>query len=473
MESLILLSICMAPVVGLALVAVWPLRTALLATIVLLSLVLPEVRYNVLGLYDYDKGWTISAVAFLIAVVADPERAAAFRFRWIDLPVIVLCFAPLTASLTNGLGLYDGASGSGAQIMQWLVPYLLARIYLADTAGVKALAIAFFVAGLVYLLPCIFELRMSPQLHKLIYGDHQHSFGQTRRFGGWRPTVFLQHGLMVAMLMTVSSISGVWLWFSGVLSRVGRVPMSILLVPLLIVAVLCKSLGAILLLAVGLIVLFMGSILRTRLPLILLAVLPLVYVGLRASEVWNGVDLVEAATVVSEDRAESLQARLKNENMLVEKALQQPWFGWGGWSRSRVFDPITGRDRSVTDGKWIIALGQTGLFGLCAWLATLMLPIQLFLKAHSPRDWTNPEVAPAAVLTVILLLFLIDSIPNDMYMPMYGLIIGALNGLALQPWTQTSEATAAFRTRHAAASVQSRSLWPANSAKPGQQLLEH
>jgi hypothetical protein len=68
----------------------------------------------------------------------------------------------------------------------------------------------------------------------------------------------------------------------------------------------------------------------------------------------------------SEERAGSLAFRIKNENMLVQKALQQPLFGWGGWKRSFICAKTTGETVSVPDGLWIIAFGQNGLFGLTA-----------------------------------------------------------------------------------------------------------
>ena len=61
----------------------------------------------------------------------------------------------------------------------------------------------FVLGGLIYVPLCLFEVRMSPQLHNMVYGFAQHSFGQTVRGGGWRPMVFMQHGLAVGLFMSV------------------------------------------------------------------------------------------------------------------------------------------------------------------------------------------------------------------------------------------------------------------------------
>ena len=53
-------------------------------------------------------------------------------------------------------------------------------------------------AGLAYSLPMLIESRLSPQMNVWVYGFFQHDFFQTIRQGGYRPVVFLPHGLWVA-----------------------------------------------------------------------------------------------------------------------------------------------------------------------------------------------------------------------------------------------------------------------------------
>lgn len=56
------------------------------------------------------------------------------------------------------------------------------------------------IAGLIYTVPMLYEIRMSPQLHTIFYGYFPHSFGQQARGGGFRPVVFMGHGLLVGFL---------------------------------------------------------------------------------------------------------------------------------------------------------------------------------------------------------------------------------------------------------------------------------
>ena len=85
--------------------------------------------------------------------------------------------------------------------------------------------------------------------------------------------------------------------------------------------------------------------------------------------------LLEWSTSVSQDRADSLQFRLDNEKQLLERASQRFIFGWGRYGRSLIYDPTREIDTSVTDGFWIITIGQFGLFGFLAEFGLLTFPI--------------------------------------------------------------------------------------------------
>jgi hypothetical protein len=261
---------------------------------------------------------------------------------------------------------------------------------------------------------------------------------------------------MVGLWMTVASLVAIWLWSSGSLRQLKRVPLTWLLLPLVIATVLCKSLGALVLLAVGWGVLFVSSRLRTRLPvLLLLAVVPL-YVSVRAAGIWLGDELVSiASTRFDLDRGQSLQFRILNEDILVAKALQRKSLGWGRWNRFRVFDEL-GRDISVTDSLWVIVLGQSGLVGLSFLSATLLLPTLVLLRRYPVKLWTNSSIAPIAVLAIVVLLYAIDCLFNAMINPVYGLAGGAVCGLE-----------AAFAARRAHARQRVRLDLRAISPQPG------
>jgi len=96
---------------------------------------------------------------------------------------------------------YDGFSEIVRAFIGWGLPYLIGRVYFNDLESLQELAVGIFIGGLIYIPFCWFEVRFSPQLHKWVYGFRQHSFIQNVRDGGYRPMVFMQHGLMVGMWM--------------------------------------------------------------------------------------------------------------------------------------------------------------------------------------------------------------------------------------------------------------------------------
>ena len=145
---------------------------------------------------------------------------------------------------------------------------------------------------------------------------------------------------------------------------------------------------------------------------------------------WDGHDLISLSRdFAGQERAESLEFRLKNEYRLLSRAKEQPLFGWGDTGDAR---DVGGSEKVVTDSTWIIALGNRGLFGLASFLAALMTPVLLFLRLRpfSAREPHNPWNAPAAVLAVILSLYLIDHMVNSMINPVFALVAGGLAGAA-------------------------------------------
>jgi len=218
---------------------------------------------------------------------------------------------------------------------------------------------------------------MSPQLNLMTYGYQQHDFAQTAREGGWRPIVYLQHGLAVGMVMTAASVCGVWLAWTGALKRIGGMPIWVAVAAVLITNLILRATGAAFLMAAGIGVLFATRHLRTYALVIALCMAPVGYMVARAIGGWDGELAVRAAAlVVGEDRAMSLEFRLINEQMLLDHASLRRMFGWGTQGGSLIKDP-QGEIISVPDGLWVIAIGSMGLLGLCSFYSASLLPILL------------------------------------------------------------------------------------------------
>lgn len=414
----------------------FPARKAVVISFIVAWLFLPQAILELPGLPNYTK---ISATCFgilLATIIYDVGRFSTFRFSWIDVPMAIWCICPFFSSLTNGLGLYDGVSATMYQTVDWGIPYFLGRIYINTLDSFRLLATGMFMGGLSYVPLCLFENRFSPQLHRIVYGDHAFlDFGQSIRLGGFRPTVFMHHGLAVGAFMMVATLSGVWLWQAGTLKRLWNMPMSWLVGALFATLILVRSSGAYGLFALGIGMMFLGRRLRTALPvfLMILAVFAYLYLNTLTQSYITDQLIDVLSSIFPEDRIESLEFRFNNEELLVQKAQQQIWFGWGGYGRALVplneWGGIT-----VQDSLWIIAFGHNGIVGLLSLYIGMLLPVfTLFWSRYPARQWFNPKVAPVAVLAVGVLLYMVDCILNALINPLYVLAAGGIAGLVLKP----------------------------------------
>ena len=184
----------------------------------------------------------------------------------------------------------------------------------------------------------------------------------------------MKDGLQLSMWMVVASL----VWLLAVVAwpapTVYAPRAGILLAALLVTTLLTRSTGALLLFVVGIAALVSAKTTRSRLPIIALLLVPPVFIGVRTTGEFGWEPMVDAARLMSDDRARSLEGRFVNEDLLMTKAFQRPMFGWGGWGRNRVYDEY-GKDLTVTDGRWIIELGQRGFVGLLSLFALLLLPL--------------------------------------------------------------------------------------------------
>jgi hypothetical protein len=212
----------------------------------------------------------------------------------------------------------------------------------------------------------------------------------------------------------------------------------------------------------GLAVLTLIRHLNLRVGLVALVAIAPLYIIVRSSGLWDGSELVTLAKTVSEDRAQSLEFRLTNEDQLAAKALMRPIFGWGGWNDWRVFDSW-GRDISISDGLWIIELGTHGLVGMISCFMAMLLPAAL-VALRTPRQQLGTAIwAPALSLSALVALYAIDCLLNAMICPIYMLAGGGLASIAIAPATsQLSGARTAApnRASEIADCVPRRRLYP-------------
>lgn len=416
------------------------LPLAILVTIVGGFLLLPTgTALNLPGFPSLSKTTIPALTALVLALVfakddrSDDLRPAGLIPRHPIILVLLgmLVLGAVMTALTNtdaltygyrrlpGLRLYDAASMAVSALMM-VIPFLLARRYLADPAALRLMLIVLCVAAVGYAFLALFEVRMSPQLNRWTYGFFPHDWLQHIRGGGFRPVVFLNHGLVLGIFLAMSLLATVGLM------RIYARRRGVFLAAALwlgLTLLLSRNLGAVMISAVLLpVVIFLG----VRGQLLVAAIIAgvfLAYPVARTSQILPIAQVLELAEDIDPQRAGSFITRLENEERLLAKASERPLFGWGGWGRSRVYS-AAGGDITISDGIWIIRLGIDGWVGYVARFGLLTGPVFLLLL-HRRRYDIGMETS---VLTIILAANLIDLVPNSSNTPLTWLIAGALWG---------------------------------------------
>ena len=418
-----------------------PAQRAIIIGFIVATLFLPVVSFKFPGIPDYTKMTATSYGILLATAVYDSGRFSQFRFSWIDVPMLLWCVAaPVLSSLTNGLGAYDGFATALYITVTWGVPYFLGRLYLGNFEGMRQLAIGIFVGALVYVPFAWYEGRTYSSLHKLVYAlDTGRDAAQSFRYGGYRPQVFMEHGLMLGAWFMTACLVGIMLWKTKTLKKMWGLSIGALMTILLLTFVAARSTGAYALFLFGAIILVMAWQFRT-------ALLAWVMVGGICLYLYTSVmgtlpahDILNfMGQIFSKDRVGSVEFRFNNEEVLGAKARQRMLFGWGGFGRNRVYDEY-GEDTTVTDSLWIIAFGINGAFGLANMTGAILLPSVAFMVRYPAKTWKHPTIAPSSVIAVCLVLYMLDCLLNAMLNPIYILASGGLAGVAIQS-KQSSEA---------------------------------
>jgi hypothetical protein len=430
------------PIVSLFLFVTRPATHALVWTILGGYLLLPVgtvIKFS--GIPGFDKNSIPSLVASIGCIlIARKPPVIPKRFGIAEVLLIALLVSPFITSEFNGdtiavggiygisvlpgVGHYDALSASVSQLIV-LLPFLLGRRFLQSSQDNADILRMLTIAGLGYTLLMLFEIRMSPQLHTWLYGYFPHMFVQQVREGGFRPVVFLGHGLPVAFfgMTAVLASAALWKTRTRILTAIPPAGITAWLGGVLL---LCKSLGSLAYAAaLAPLILFAKARVQLRLA-VLLVVIALAYPMLRTMDLFPTNFILQVAGEVSADRQRSLKERFDQEQMLLARASERPWFGWGRFGRGRVYDEY-GKDISVTDGHWVITLSSFGLFGFLAEFGLVALTVYRAGRALRFAK-SSRERAYLAALALIVAIGLVDLLPNATVNPWTWLLIGALLG---------------------------------------------
>lgn len=406
-------------------------------------LFLPEkTAFDLPLLPGYDKFLSLSLGLVLGAVffrdrrswpdMAPPaDDSPGFRRLLIGL-FAVFCIGTIFTIQDNGYALVNGPrvrSGlsmrdfismiSGPAIL--MVPFFLAWRWLSDDVHHREILLAIMTLGLGYSLLALIEVRLSPQINIWVYGFFPHEWRQHIRGGGFRPVVFLHHGLWLGFFLftTVMAAFALFLYASAKQRMVCFLAGCWLLLVLLV----SRNLGAVLLVLIFLPCLFLSRRLQIRIAMVV-TVIFLAFPAVRQSGILPLDGFLNVISSIEPARAQSLGFRFRNEDEIMARAAEKPLFGWGTWGRNRIIDD-KGRDLTVPDGIWVIYISERGWVGYVCYFGMLAFGL-LFLPRVARR---RPVTVVSSALGLILAANLVYLIPNSVLGPVNWMIAGALAGL--------------------------------------------
>ena len=254
------------PLVAVLMFAAQPPARALAGAVIVGYLLLPErVVVDFPMIPAIDKVLMINLTAAAVTAlalrrqrqIAGPDTAPpAGRARWLFGALIALTLAtPFLTVLTNGepviagplyipgMRLYDAVSLMMSAAIA-IVPFVLGMRVLGSPEAQTDLLRVLVLAACAYACLVLFEVRMSPQLSNWIYGFFPHSFFQHMRGGGFRPVVFLHHGLWLGIFLCMAVLGACTLWRQALRDRVRAAPWLVAMLWLALTLVLSRNLGA-------------------------------------------------------------------------------------------------------------------------------------------------------------------------------------------------------------------------------------
>jgi hypothetical protein len=364
------------------------------------------------------KMWWPPVVALAGALLSDRRTLARWRPGWADIPMALWCLWPIgqwfvlanpeSQPWTNPApqpliaSLYLAAA--------WGVPWFLGRVYFCGDEGGRRL-VAAIVGGVVVLAPiAVIEGLWGPQVYGWLYERHPFRFDGDQRYIGFRPIAFFEHGNQYGIWVAATALCAIWLWQSTPKSRLSGGLAAVAVLGLAI-ALMSQSMGAILLLCMGLALLWtLGHPLtRWMLPLFLLLMVSAgaVYlsgaVPLRAiakntvigQHVVNFLRMAGRESFVWRIAVDQRALPLISEHLMLGAAR------WDWW-------------RQNGERPWdltLIIVGQFGLVGLMLAFGSLLTPALRALAIQSyPEAW---RLHPTLPLAMIVLMAIGDALFNS------------------------------------------------------------
>jgi len=369
------------------------------------------------------KMWWPPVVALAGALWTDRETLARWRPGWTDVPMVLWCLWPIGqwSVVANPepqpwiASLYLAAA--------WGAPWLLGRVYFYGDDGGRRLITA-IVAGLAVIAPiALVESVLGPTVYSWFYELHPFRFDGRQRYVGFRPLAFFENGNQYGIWVAATALAAIWLWQSTPNSRT-RGRLAAIAVLGLAIALMSQSVGSILLLCAGLVLLWTirRPLNRWVLPLLflLMAAGGAIYlsgaVPLRAIAENTAVGRQTVNIIRSSGRG-SFTWRIASDQRALSLIDEHPVLGTARWDWWR-------QNGERPWGLALLIFGQFGLVGLVLAFSAMLTPVfRAFAMHWRAGAW---RLHPAAPMAVIVLMAIADALLNSFFFYPAILAAGAL-----------------------------------------------
>jgi hypothetical protein len=362
-----------------------------------------------------NKATAIALACLAGSMIFDWAALRPVRPSRLDLPIAIWCVIPVISALVNGLGLAEGLAQARYLALAWGVPYLMGRVYLIDNESLRRLGLGLVLAGLACAPLCLIELVRGPFLYGLLYGRHPYQLEGAVRFLGHRPLLFFEHGNQLGMWLASAAVASAWLWRSGRLVVVAGLPGSMVTAGLVLLCLVCQSLGSVLLMATALAFLFLSRRPTMRpnpafvgAAALFLTILVWTSVAEAASRGGIGGQVRDMFQGVGK---QSFNWRLARSFDHLPRVTERPLTGWAraNWSSA----PDHAFLNPVNLGFWLLSSGMYGVLGLASPMLALILPAIEVGKWLPRRSWLNPGCSAVTLVVVLLLMNTADLLVNS------------------------------------------------------------
>ncbi|HXJ23280.1 MAG TPA: hypothetical protein VMT03_23900 [Polyangia bacterium] len=423
---------------SLAAIAIW--RPAISVPVVIFAgqmFLPPVIGFVIPALPPFDKEIIPSLSALIGCLIFRPGVFRGARpGKGIDKFLILMIVGFLGSWLTNrdalvfprgvvpGLTVFTFIGGTIAMLLTWGPPIFLGRTVIRSSQDLLTLVKIVVGSAVIYTIPMMVEMRLSPMLNVWVYGFMQHQFVQEVRGGHYRPMVFMGHGLSVAFFTSFAILGAVGL--ARIRAQVFGIGARKVALFLVVILVACHSLGALLyVVCFAPLIVLANTRIQTQIAR-WTSMFVLTYPLLRAV----GLIPVPAINAFVQDnfgaeRAGSLGLRLSEEEYILNRTLERPVFGWGIGSRAFRLDPITGENTSTTDGAWAIEFGHRGIVGFIATFGLAVYPI--WKSRRALRRLSKPDQVLIGSMCLMGAIYLVDQIPNATYDPYATFVLAVLS----------------------------------------------